>query len=272
MKVMLCGAKPTVTLWFAEAAAYTLFATTEAESWQAPLVRKFTVLPDTIHTNCEDELKTTGEVELVVTLSAADPSAVAPVTSLNVNVGIANTVKLWVTDFAAYGPLAATVAVIEQVPPAVLNVATFPDTVHADDVVELKVTVEVEFELALKFKVVPPVWVPIGAKVRVGTVKPCPWRVIDCVAAVCPKALSVKTALLVNAPVEAGVKLMLKLQDFPPTREVEAEQSAGMPLPATCAKLEPTLRPVNDKAAFPILETITDFGLSLLVMPWPVAA
>jgi hypothetical protein len=150
-----------------------------------------------------------------------------------------------------------------------LNVATFPDTVQAE-LVELNVTGDVEFELALNVKVVPPVCVPIAAKVSVGTVKPCPWRAIDCLAAVLPNALSVRTAALVKGPGAVGVKLMLKLQDPPGASEVEAEQSAGIPLPGTCAKFVPTLRPVNDKAALPIFETVTDLGLSLLVIPWAV--
>lgn len=216
----------------------------------------------------EVELNTTGAVEFVVTLRIAEPSAVPPGTVLNVNVGTAKTVKLWVTDVPAYVLFAATVAVIEQLPPALVSVAIFPVTVHAVGVVELNVMGEVELVLALNVSCVPPVCVAIAEKVTVGTIKPCPCNVIDCVAPVRPKALSVKTAALIKGPVTVGLKLILKLHDPPAVSEVDvdAEQSAGRPLPATCAKFVPTLT-VKDSVVLPMLETVTDLGLSTLVLP-----
>jgi hypothetical protein len=83
------------------------------------------------------------------------------------------------------------------------------------------------------------------------------------------RALSVKIAALVIGPVVCGVKLILRLQLVPGASEKLLVQSLGVPEPATCLKLWPTLRP--GETAFsnrvPIFWIATDCGLSVLVLP-----
>ncbi len=67
-------------------------------------------------------------------------------------------------------------------------------------------------------------------------------------------ALSVRVAVLCSSPMPAGLKLMLMLQDSPGLSEKVALQSAGVPLPATCVKLAPTVRPgaTAERVALPM--------------------
>src|ERR1700689_232478 len=66
---------------------------------------------------------------------------------------------------------------------------------------------------------------------------------------------------------------MLRLQFAPGINDELAEQSAGVPEPATCSKLgPPTVSPVIESRTLPMLSTSTDCGLSLLVLPSFVAA
>src|SRR5437763_3277574 len=94
--------------------------------------------------------------------------------------------------------------------------------------------------------VVPCGWLP---KVRVpgdtpasGTV-PVPESGIDCVAGLPFSELSVRTAALRRGPLVTGVKLMLRLQVAPGASAKLLVQSAGVPVPATCAKFVPIVRP-----------------------------
>ena len=88
-------------------------------------------------------------------------------------------------------------------------------------------------------------------------------------------ALSVKTAVLVKAPILCGSKLMLRLQVAPGVSEKVLLQSAGVPEPVTWRKFGPVTTSPGATAAndwLPMFWTITDCGLSLLVPPGGVDA
>jgi hypothetical protein len=88
------------------------------------------------------------------------------------------------------------------------------------------------------------------------------------------RALSVKTAALEMGPATVGTKSMLRLQLAPAASEKLLVQSAGVPEPATFVKFVPTVRPgataFNDW--LPMFCAVTDFGLSVLVLPSTVGA
>ncbi len=102
---------------------------------------------------------------------------------------------------------------------------------------------------------------------------PVPVSWIDCVAGLAFSALSVRMAELWIEPPAVGVKLMLRLQLLPGASEKTAAQSAGVPEPSTCAKFAPMLKPgaMALSVPLPIFSTVTDCGLSPLVVPTVVA-
>src|SRR5579863_6960001 len=107
---------------------------------------------------------------------------------------------------------------------------------------------------------------------------PVPCRETLCVAevelAAALRTLSVNVAALTMLPAVSGVKLMLRLQLAPGPSEKLLVQSAGLPEPVTCTKFAPMLSPGG--TAFnnwlPMFCTVTDCGLSALVLPTFVAA
>ena len=89
------------------------------------------------------------------------------------------------------------------------------------------------------------------------------------------RALSVNVAALEMLPPVCGMKLTLRLQLAPGWSEKLLVQSAGVPEPATCSKeFEPMLRPGATASSnwLPMFCTVTDCGLSVLVLPKAVAA
>src|SRR5208337_2204980 len=76
-------------------------------------------------------------------------------------------------------------------------------------------------------------------------------------------------------PVVCGTNMTLRLQLAPGASEKVVVQSGGVPGPAACSKeVEPILRPgataLSDR--LPMFCTVTDCGLSLLVLPTAVEA
>jgi hypothetical protein len=156
--------------------------------------------------------------------------------------------------------------------PALTSVAVVPETVQTAGVCEAKLTGKPELADALRLSGVPSTWVGIGLNVMVWLFRPEPLRVMVWVAGLPFNELSVSVAEPVIGPVEVGVKLRLRLQFSPEVREELLLQSAGVPEPAICAKLEPTVSPLSETGPLPIFSTVTDCGLSLLVLPTGVAA
>src|SRR5208282_2711129 len=104
---------------------------------------------------------------------------------------------------------------------------------------------------------------------------PVPERLTLWVAAVAFRALSVNVAALTMLPVVCGMKLTLRLQLAPDWSEKLLVQSAGVPEPGTCTKdVAPMLRPGATASSdwLPMFCTVTDCGLSVLVLNTTVAA
>lgn len=84
------------------------------------------------------------------------------------------TVKLWLTAGAPrYSPLPACVAWMVHFPAAV-GVAVVPETVQTDRVMEAKLTVSPELEIAVRCSGVPTIWLAMGPKVMVWLAWPTP--------------------------------------------------------------------------------------------------
>jgi hypothetical protein len=109
----------------------------------------------------------------------------------------------------------------------------------------------------------PTVNVVAAPLVMAGPSWPVPFSVTFWLAAVALSAVSVNVATLWIAPVLWGVKLTLKLQLAPGVSEKLLVQSEGVPEPATCMKLAPTLKPgaTAFSAWLPMFSTITDCEL-----------
>jgi hypothetical protein len=140
-----------VTEMFCEtiAAVWVLLAATEAVIVHVPAVRKLTVVPETVQTVGVVEANVTGELEVVVALSAAVCRAVAAGTVAKVIVDAASTtVTVCETEAAAYMGVAATVAVSKQ-EPFVMKFTVLPETVQTDNEFEANVTIEVDDVVAL---------------------------------------------------------------------------------------------------------------------------
>ncbi len=185
-------------------------------------------------------------------------------------------VKLCVTGVAAaYCALPACEALMVHAPPFT-RVAVAPETVQTLEVRDVKLTGSPEEAVALSVRVVPMVCgEAIGLNAMVWLFNwPTPLNVMVWVAGWPFSALSVSVTVPVSEPPTVGVKLTLTLQLWPGVSEKLAVQSAGVPDPGTCAKLELTVRPgaEAESEALPMFSTVNDRGLSALVLPTGVAA
>ena len=121
----------------------------------------------------------------------------------------------------------------------------------------------------------PNVKVALFALVIAGTTVPVPCRATLWLAPVELRALSVNVAALAMLRTVCGMKPILRLQLAPGTSEKLLVQSAGVPEPGTCWKeFAPMLKPgaTAAKVWVPMFCTVTDCGLSVLVLPSTVAA
>jgi hypothetical protein len=137
---------------------------------QVPAPTSVTVVPNTVHTAVDWELKLTASPELALALTAngAAPNT-WPDSAPNVIVWLpAVTGKPWLTGVAAPQlVLPPCVAWMVHVPTAT-NVTVPPDTVQTDEVVEAKLTAKPELAVALTAKgAVPNAWLDSAPNVIV---------------------------------------------------------------------------------------------------------
>src|SRR5207248_9447740 len=119
---------------------------------------------------------------------------------------------------------------------------------------------------ALRLSGVPITCLEIVLNVMVWGCWPVPFSLIVWVG-LAFNELSLSVTVPVIGPVAVGVKLRLRLQLPPGAREELLVQSAGVPEPEICAKLELTVSSPSERGPLPIFSTVTDCGLSLLVLP-----
>src|SRR5436190_5319092 len=123
--------------------------------------------------------------------------------------------------------------------PVLPSIAVVPETVQTAVVSEAKLTGKPELADALSVSEPPTTWLASGLNVMVWVCcwLPVPLRPMFWVAGLPFNELSVSVAVSVIGPPDVGVKLRLRLQLAPEASEELLVQSAGVPEPATCAKL-----------------------------------
>ena len=160
--------------------------------------------------------------------------------------------------------------------PGRISVAVVPETVQTVGVIEAKLTVRPELDVALRVTGVPCTWLAMGANVIVWLrATPVPLSGMLCVAGLAFSELSVSVALLLIGPLAVGVKLMLRLQLAPGVSEKLLVQSAGVPEPAD---LRESSAPIAQSGSNGIQRLVADvldrdrLRAVVLVLPTSVAA